>query len=83
MKNKRSYNISLPIYDVKPSSHQADYICLQFEFQRRLQDAGITNVNELEKLRAEVEQLREQLQRPGQPQRSQTLDGGEPNAQVL
>lgn len=44
--------------------------------------AGITEPSDIDSLRREVARLREELERPGHPQRSQTLVGGEPNVQL-
>ena len=50
---------------------------IQIELQQILRDAGVRDTTDIQSLRRENQHLREELERPGHPQRSQTTVGGE------
>lgn len=58
------------------------YCVSQNDLKKRVQGAGAGESEELSRLREENERLRQAAKRPGTPQRSQTLIGGETNIQV-
>ena len=57
-------------------------LLIQIELQQILRDAGVRDATDIQSLRRENQDLREELERPGHPQRSQTTVGGEA-AQVI
>jgi len=58
------------------------YLIFKSSMKRRLADYGMSDVDEIQRLKDEVVKLREQAKRPGTPQRLHTTIGGETNAQV-
>ena len=53
------------------------FVFKQIELQQILKEVGIKDPSDVQTLRRENEHMREQLERPGHPQRSQTTVGGE------